>query len=137
MRVLQTPATPRNTLILPYKEGVAGSNPASPTTKKSIDKPNACNEKDPWTGAGSLPTSPLHHPRLSEGFSDGVGGLASPAGEHVGVGVEGEGDGRLSVTEVIGARLARCLVPFGAASQQRKPGRLTGARPDRILCAGR
>ena len=54
----------------------------------------------------------------------------------MGVGVEGEGDGRLSVTEVIGARLVRCLVPFGAASQQRKPRRLTGARPDRILCAG-
>jgi hypothetical protein len=31
MRVLQTPATTRNTLSLPYKEGVAGSNPASPT----------------------------------------------------------------------------------------------------------
>jgi hypothetical protein len=32
MRVLQTPPTLRNALFLPYKEGVAGSNPASPTT---------------------------------------------------------------------------------------------------------
>jgi hypothetical protein len=31
MRVLQPPATLRTTLILPYKEEVAGSNPASPT----------------------------------------------------------------------------------------------------------
>jgi hypothetical protein len=34
MRVLQTPATPRNALFLPYKEGAAGSNPASPTWEK-------------------------------------------------------------------------------------------------------
>jgi hypothetical protein len=27
------PATPGNALFLPYKEGVAGSNPASPTKK--------------------------------------------------------------------------------------------------------
>ena len=34
MRVLQTPAIHRNALFLPYKEEVAGSNPASPTQKK-------------------------------------------------------------------------------------------------------
>ena len=33
MRVSQSPATLGNTLFLPYKEGVAGSNPASPTFK--------------------------------------------------------------------------------------------------------
>jgi hypothetical protein len=33
MPVLQTPANPCNALFLPYKEGVAGSNPASPTYK--------------------------------------------------------------------------------------------------------
>jgi hypothetical protein len=31
MRILQPPATLGNTLFLPYKEEVAGSNPASPT----------------------------------------------------------------------------------------------------------
>jgi hypothetical protein len=31
MRVLQTPATPRNALFIPYREGVGGSNLASPT----------------------------------------------------------------------------------------------------------
>jgi hypothetical protein len=31
MRVSQTPATSGNTPFLPYKEWVAGSNPASPT----------------------------------------------------------------------------------------------------------
>jgi hypothetical protein len=36
MRLLQPPATFRNAIILPYKEEVAGSNPASPTLK-SVD----------------------------------------------------------------------------------------------------
>src|ERR687894_1782944 len=34
MRVSQTPARPGNTLFLPYKEGVAGSNLASPTKEE-------------------------------------------------------------------------------------------------------
>src|SRR5215207_6057238 len=36
MRVLQSSATPCNAIFLPYKEGVAGSNPASPTLEKGI-----------------------------------------------------------------------------------------------------
>ena len=35
MRGLQGGATPCNTVYLPYKEGVAGSNPASPTIKRA------------------------------------------------------------------------------------------------------
>ena len=40
MRILQTPATLRNTRFLPYKEGVAGSNPASPTLEKWLLQEN-------------------------------------------------------------------------------------------------
>src|ERR687894_689198 len=48
MRVLQTPATLRNALFLPYKEGVAGSNPASPTSEKVVVcRRNAARTKGP------------------------------------------------------------------------------------------
>jgi hypothetical protein len=39
MRVLQTSATPGNALFLPYKEGVAGSTPASPIYKLPAKAP--------------------------------------------------------------------------------------------------
>jgi hypothetical protein len=51
MRVLQPPATPGNTLILPYKEEVAGSNPASPTLEKQrfAGKTECTGEAPNWS----------------------------------------------------------------------------------------
>ncbi len=50
------------------------------------------NVKDPRIVAGGLSTSPVHHRGLSERVSDRVGGSTAHTGQHVGVGVEGDGD---------------------------------------------
>jgi hypothetical protein len=62
-RILQATAMPRNPSHLPYKEEVAGSNPASPTWKKRHLQVKRCTRegwdmlRDPFTAAVLQPSS--------------------------------------------------------------------------------
>jgi hypothetical protein len=96
MRILQTPATLRNALILPYKEEIAGSIGRRPLRKSGVLQKNVAykkglqNSQGPFvqqlcSNAGLLRESCLHS-------SDG---LVSHARQEVRVGVESHGYGSM------------------------------------------
>jgi hypothetical protein len=74
----------RNRLIFPYKEEVAGSRPASPTTEKAIFcRKNLKIGRRPRSCAGACVQQRCSNAVLAERYSHRVGGLAAHARQHV------------------------------------------------------
>jgi hypothetical protein len=80
--------------LLPYKEEVAGSNPASPTEeKRHLAGKTLKLGEGPWYQTRALVQQRCSNAALTQCLSHRVGGLVAHSWEHVGVGVQGDGYG--------------------------------------------
>jgi len=73
-RVLLHRATPGNVSLLPYKEGVAGSNPASPTLENRLDKRKTRDRNEPRGRTGGFV-----HQRARRRTAEEVQGYYAPS----------------------------------------------------------